>query len=170
MLIIDEVQTGIGRCGEMFAADVYKVQPDILTTAKALGAGFPCGTVLMTDEVAECLSNGDLGTTFGGGPLACAIISTVLDVIQRDELLANVRRLSQRIIEECIVGPITEVSGAGFLLGLRCQGGALAVRKALLEKGILTGSSNDAEIMRLLPPLVLGDEHIDELVAALQTL
>lgn len=170
LLIIDEVQTGIGRCGEIFAAQVYKVKPDILTTAKALGAGFPCGTVLMTDDVAACLGNGDLGTTFGGGPMACAIIATVLDVIQRDQLLANVRRLSQRIRQECIVGPVTEISGAGFLLGLHCEGGALPVRKALLENGILTGSSNDSDVMRLLPPLVLGDEHVDQLVAALNSL
>jgi acetylornithine/N-succinyldiaminopimelate aminotransferase len=170
LLIVDEVQTGIGRCGEMFAAEIFKLQPDILTTAKALGAGFPCGTILMTDEVASCLGNGDLGTTFGGGPLACAIISAVLDVIQRDGLLANVRRLSQRIKQECIIGPVSDISGAGFLLGLRCPGGALPVRKALLEKGILTGSSSDSEVMRLLPPLVLGDEHIDQLVAALNKL
>jgi acetylornithine/succinyldiaminopimelate/putrescine aminotransferase len=167
LLIIDEVQTGVGRCGEAFAADVYAVRPDILTTAKALGTGFPCGTVLMTEDVAGCLRVGDLGTTFGGGPLACALIATVLDVIERDELLANVRRLSKRIKTECVSGPVTEISGKGFLLGLRCAGGAKPVRDALLSKGILTGSSNDPEVMRLLPPLVLADEHVDELVTAL---
>ena len=167
LLIIDEVQTGIGRCGDAFAADVYAVQADILTTAKALGTGFPCGTVLMTDDVAGCLGVGDLGTTFGGGPLACALIATVIDVIERDGLLANVRKLSERIKAECITGPVTEISGCGFLLGLRCAGGAKPVRDALLAKGILTGSSNDPEVMRLLPPLVLTDEHVDELATVL---
>jgi acetylornithine/N-succinyldiaminopimelate aminotransferase len=170
LLIIDEVQTGVGRCGEAFAADVYSVQPDILTTAKALGTGFPCGTVLMTEEVASCMSIGDLGTTFGGGPLACSLIATVLDVIDRDGLLANVRKLSARIKEECITGPVTDISGKGFLLGLRCAGGAKPVRDALLAKGILVGSSNDPDVLRLLPPLVLGDEHVDELVTALSNL
>ena len=170
MLIIDEVQTGVGRCGEAFAADVYNVQPDILTTAKALGTGFPCGTVLMSEDVAACMSKGSLGTTFGGGPLACALISTVIDVIQRDNLLANVQRLSNRIKNECVTGPVTEISGKGFLLGLRCADGALPVRKALLEKGILTGSSNDAGVLRLLPPLILEDQHVDELIAALNSI
>lgn len=170
LLIADEVQTGIGRCGDAFAADVYSVQPDILTTAKALGTGFPVGTMLMSDYVASCMAKGDLGTTFGGGPLACALVSTVIDVIRRDDLLGNVARLSQRIKEECVTGPVSEISGKGFLLGLRCPGGALPVRKALLEKGILTGSSNDSEVMRLLPPLILGDEHVDELATSLASL
>jgi acetylornithine/N-succinyldiaminopimelate aminotransferase len=167
LLIVDEVQTGVGRCGESFAADVYSVAPDILTTAKALGTGFPVGALLLTEDVADCMSSGDLGTTFGGGPLACTLVKTVIDVIERDELCANVRRISERIKQECITGPVSEISGKGFLLGLRCPGGALPVRKALLKKGILTGSSNDTEVMRLLPPLVLGDEHVDELVVAL---
>ena len=170
MLIIDEVQTGVGRSGEAFAADVYNVQPDILTTAKALGTGFPCGTVLMSEDVAACLNKGSLGTTFGGGPLACALISTVIDVIQRDNLLTSVQRLSNRIKNECVTGPITEISGKGFLLGLRCADGALPVRKALLEKGILTGSSNDADVLRLLPPLILEDQHVNELIAALNSI
>jgi len=167
LLIVDEVQSGVGRCGEAFAADAYGVQPDILTTAKALGTGFPCGTVMMTENVASCLGKGDLGTTFGGGPLACALISTVIEIIQRDDLLSNVRRLSDRIQTECIAGPITHVSGKGFLLGLHCTGGAGPVRNALLEKGILTGSSNDPDIMRLLPPLTLADEHVDQLIGAI---
>ncbi len=171
--LFDHVQQndfGVGRCGTAFAIDAYGVQPDLLTTAKALGTGFPVGTVLMTEAVASCLSNGDLGTTFGGGPLACAMVATVIDVIQRDKLLDNVQRLSQRIKQECVIGPVSEISGTGFLLGLRCPGGALPVRKALLEKGILTGLSNDPEVMRLLPPLILADEHVDELIAALHSL
>jgi acetylornithine/N-succinyldiaminopimelate aminotransferase len=170
LLIIDEVQTGVGRCGKYFAAELYGLKPDLLTTAKALGGGFPCGAVLMTDALADCMGMGDLGTTFGGGPLACALINTVMDVIERDGLLANVATLSARLQQECITGPVQQVSGHGFLLGLHCADGAKPVREALLNKGILTGSSGDPNVMRLLPPLVLGDEHVDEFVSALKTL
>jgi acetylornithine/N-succinyldiaminopimelate aminotransferase len=170
LLIIDEVQTGVGRCGKYFAAELYGLKPDLLTTAKALGGGFPCGAVLMTDALADCMGMGDLGTTFGGGPLACALINTVMDVIERDGLLANVATLSARLQQECITGPVQQVSGHGFLLGLHCADGAKPVREALLNKGILTGSSGDPNVMRLLPPLVLGDEHVDEFVSALNTL
>jgi acetylornithine/succinyldiaminopimelate/putrescine aminotransferase len=168
LLIVDEVQSGVGRCGAPFAADLYAVKPDILTTAKALGTGFPCGALLLTEEVANCLKPGDLGTTFGGGPLACALIETVLDVIERDGLLANVQRLSQRIKSECAVGPVRHISGQGFLLGLHCDGDAASVRKALLTEGILAGPSNDPAVVRLLPPLVLDDTHVDQLIAALK--
>ena len=106
----------------------------------------------------------------GAFALACAMVGTVLDVIKRDDLIANVQRLSARISQECVVGPVSAISGKGFLLGLRCPGGALPIRKALLEKGILTGSSNDPEVMRLLPPLTLADEHVDELINALTSL
>lgn len=170
LLIIDEVQTGVGRPGDYFAAETYGLQPDILTTAKALGTGFPCGALLLTEEVAGCMGNGDLGTTFGGGPLACALINTVFDVIERDDLLANVRRLSARLQSECVTGPVARVSGKGFLLGLHCPDQGKATRNALLEKGILVGTSNDPDVIRLLPPLILADEHVDELVAALNTI
>ena len=167
LLIVDEVQTGVGRSGQYFQAQDYALQPDILTTAKALGSGFPCGALLVSDAVAASASNGDLGTTFGGGPLACALINTVLDVIERDGLLENVRHLSARLQTECLTGPVTKVSGKGFLLGLHCPGKGKQTRDALLEKGILVGSSSDPDVIRLLPPLVLKDEHVDELVSAL---
>jgi acetylornithine/succinyldiaminopimelate/putrescine aminotransferase len=170
LLIVDEVQTGVGRSGAAFAAELYGLQPDMLTTAKALGAGFPVGALMLTEGVAECLGNGDLGTTFGGGPLASALISTVLDVIKRDQLLANVQKLSGRLQVECLTGPVTKVSGKGFLLGLHCAQGAKSARDALLDKDILVGTSSDPKVIRLLPPLVLHDEHVDELVAALATI
>lgn len=168
LLIVDEVQTGVGRCGAAFASDLYGVKPDMLTVAKALATGFPCGALLMTEEVANCLHNGDLGTTFGGGPLACALIGTVLDVIERDKLINNVNELSARIRKECMTGPVTEIRGKGFLLGLRCTGGARSVMGKLLADGILVGSSNDPDVIRLLPPLILEHEHVDQLVAALR--
>lgn len=169
LLIVDEVQSGVGRCGAPFATDLYAIQPDILTTAKALATGFPCGAVLLTEAVAAHLHNGDLGTTFGGGPLACALICTVLDVIERDSLVDNVNALSKRIQTECLTGPVTEISGRGFLLGLRCKGGARAARDNLLDQGILVGTSNDPDVIRLLPPLILEHSHVDRLVTALHS-
>lgn len=168
LLICDEVQCGVGRCGAPFAHQWYGITPDILTTAKALGGGFPVAAVMLTDTVATTLGKGDLGTTFGGAPLACAMINTVLDTIERDKLLDNVNRLAARIATECVTGPVSRVSGWGFLLGLHCEGGAAPVRAKLLDAGILTGSSNDPDVMRLLPPLTLADEHVDALVTALQ--
>lgn len=170
LLICDEVQCGVGRCGAPFATQLYGLKPDLLTAAKALGGGFPVGAVMMSEDVASFLGSGDLGTTFGGGPLACALINTVLDVIERDKLIDNVNTLSARLKSECLVGPVTEISGAGFLLGLRCEGGANNIRGKLLEAGIITGSSNDPEVMRLLPPLTLQDKHVDRLVSVLESI
>jgi acetylornithine/succinyldiaminopimelate/putrescine aminotransferase len=170
LLIVDEVQTGVGRSGAAFACDLYGLQPDMLTTAKGLGSGFPCGALLLSDEVASGLGNGDLGTTFGGGPLACALINTVIDVIERDDLLSNVQKLSARLQTECLTGPVTRVSGKGFLLGLHCSGGAKPVRDGLLDKGILVGTSGDPDVLRLLPPLILADSHVDELITVLARL
>jgi len=139
----------------------------MLTTAKALGAGFPCGALLLSDEMAAGLGKGDLGTTFGGGPMACALIHTVVMAIQRDQLLDNVKKLSNRLQKECLTGPITAISGKGFLLGLHCDTSASDVCQKLLKQDILVGSSSDPNVARLLPPLILENEHVDQLVAAL---
>ena len=170
LLILDEVQTGVGRLGEPFGADLYGVTPDLLTTAKALGAGFPCAALLMTDELAAELRVGVMGTTFGGGPLAAAVIKTVIDVIKTEDLLAHVREVAQVIRENCVRGPVTGIQGAGFLVGLRTAPPAARVRDALLKKDILTGTSADPNVLRLLPPLILEREHVDMLTQALEEL
>jgi acetylornithine/succinyldiaminopimelate/putrescine aminotransferase len=144
------------------------VTPDILTTAKALAAGFPVGAVLATEEIARHAAMGSLGTTFGGGPLACALVETVLDVIETDRLLENVRRVSERIRSTCRVGPVESIQGAGFLLGLRCRRPAAAVRDELLKRNILVGTSADPSVVRLLPPLILEEEHVEALSKALE--
>jgi acetylornithine/N-succinyldiaminopimelate aminotransferase len=167
LLILDEVQCGLGRSGDPFAAQTYKVTPDLLTLAKGLAGGFPAGAVLVTDEIAQMLRGGDLGTTFGGGPMACALIEAVISVIEEEDLLANVRRLSARIRETCVTGPVVDVQGEGFLLGLRTRRPAKEVHLELLEKGIFSGTSGDPHIVRLLPPLTLRDEHVDALSHAL---
>jgi acetylornithine/succinyldiaminopimelate/putrescine aminotransferase len=170
LLIIDEVQTGMGRLGSPFGAQLYGVRPDLLTTAKGLGGGFPCGAVLMPHEIARQLKAGALGTTFGGGPVACAAIVAVIDVINRDGLCANVQAVSAAIASTCRVGPVESIQGKGFLLGLRTRPKAAAVRDALLTRDILTGTSADPHVLRLLPPLILSTEHVRLLAAALEDL
>ncbi len=168
VLIFDEVQSGVGRSGHYFACEKYGVTPDILTTAKALAGGFPVGAVLVTEEIAGHAAMGSLGTTFGGGPLACALVETVLDVIESEGLLANVQRLSNRIRSTCRVGPVESIQGSGFLLGLRCLRPAAAVRDELLKRNILVGTSADPSVVRLLPALILEEEHVDALSKALE--
>jgi acetylornithine/succinyldiaminopimelate/putrescine aminotransferase len=167
MLILDEVQTGMGRLGQPFGADLHAVVPDLLTTAKGLAGGFPAGAVMMRDEIARDLRSGDLATTFGGGPIACAAICAVIDAIEREGLLARVREMSAYIRETCLIGPVQDMQGTGFLLGLRTRPRAAAVRDALLERDILTGTSADPHVLRLLPPLTLEKGHIDDLTNAL---
>ena len=167
LLIFDEVQCGMGRVGEPFAAKLYGVQPDMLTTAKALGAGFPCGALLMSPRVAAAVKLDGLGTTFGGGPMACAVIEAVIEAIESEGLLARVRSLGALIRSRCIVGPVVDHQGAGFLTGLRTSLPARQVHAALLERGILAGTAADPNIVRLLPPFVLEPEHVELLRAAL---
>ena len=167
MLIFDEVQCGMGRTGFPFAADMYEVYPDLLTTAKSLGGGFPCGAVFMSEEVAGSVRLGDLGSTFGGGPVACAAMIAVVEAIESEGLLKNVRELSQSMKARCLIGPVSDIQGAGFLLGLRTTRPAKDVKGELLGRGILVGGSTDPFVIRLLPPLNIQDEHVDLLVEAL---
>lgn len=169
-LILDEVQTGMGRLGQPFGAQLYGVRPDLLTVAKGLGGGVPCGALLMSPEIAAEQKPGSLGTTFGGGPLVCAAISTVIDVMRRDDLCRNVREVERTIRDTCVVGPITGVRGKGFLLGLRTTPKAAAVRDALLARDILTGTSADPHVLRLLPALILEQAHVRRLADALEEL
>ena len=167
LLILDEVQTGIGRLGAPFGADLLGIAPDLLTTAKGLAGGLPAGAVLMRQEVASELGPGALGTTFGGGPVTCAAITAVIETIRREGLLDRVRAVSARIRASCRVGPVRSIHGTGFLLGLVTAPPAAAVRDALLERSILTGTSADPHVLRLLPPLILDYEHAARLAAAL---
>jgi acetylornithine/N-succinyldiaminopimelate aminotransferase len=167
ILIFDEVQCGVGRTGQPFAANLYGVTPDIITTAKALGAGFPVSAMLVADHVAAYLKTDMLGTTFGGGPMACAIVETVIDIIESENLLENVRQRSAEIREQCVVGPVIGTQGAGLLLGLRTSRPAKDVQAELLKLDVLTGTSADPNVLRILAPFVLGSEHVDQLRQAL---
>ncbi len=170
VLIADEVQSGIGRCGEFFAVQTHGLEPDIITSAKALGGGIPCGAVICSHEIAARFGPGDLGSTFGGGPIAAAAITATIEAIEDEGLLANVREREAQIREQCVVGPIRKVQGMGLLLGLVCDRPAIEVRNALLEHDILTGTSSDPNVLRVLAPLVLEAAHVDHLAQALKVL
>ena len=163
LLIADEVQSGIGRSGSYFAMQAHGIAPDILTSAKSLGGGVPAGAVLCREEISRHFGVGDLGTTFGGSPLASAAIVAVLDTIEAENLLQNVREREAQIRERCTVGPVRGVQGMGLLLGLVCDRPAVDVRNALLERDILVGTSADPNVLRILAPLVLEAAHIERL-------
>jgi acetylornithine/succinyldiaminopimelate/putrescine aminotransferase len=166
-LIFDEVQCGMGRSGHPFAAQAHGVTPDLLTVAKGVAGGFPAGALLASEEIVHILGVGDLGSTFGGGPLACALIEATISAIEEEGLLARVQELSRQIRDTCVVGPVTGVQGEGFLLGLRTTRPAKEVVAELLDHGILAGTSGDPHVVRLLPPLVLEAEHVEALARAL---
>jgi len=167
LLIFDEVQTGMGRTGAPFGANLYGIEPDILTTAKGLAGGIPAGAVLMRPVLARHLKPGDLGTTFGGGPVPMAAIAAVIETIRDEGLLENVRAVSAKIAASCITGPVESIQGKGFLLGLRTKPRAALVRDALLKHDILAGTSGDPHVLRLLPSLTLTGEHVERLATAL---
>ncbi len=167
VLIADEVQSGMGRSGQFFASQAHGIAPDILTSPKALGGGIPCGAVLCTDAIASPFGTGDLGTTFGGGPIAAAAITATIQGILAEHLLANVRAREAQIRDTCVIGPVRKIQGMGLLLGLVCDRPATEVRNALLDHDILTGTSGDPEVLRILAPLVLQDKHVDHLAHAL---
>jgi len=169
-LIFDEVQCGVGRTGYPFAANLYGVTPDLLTTAKALGAGFPVGALLLAPHIAQHLKIDDMGTTFGGGPMACAVVEAVIDAIQEERLLDNVRVLTALIRSTCVVGPVVGTQGEGFLLGLRTRRPAKEVQAELMARDILVGTSGDPNVVRLLPPFTLAAAHVELLRSALQDL
>src|SRR6202795_103641 len=167
LLIFDEVQCGTGRTGAPFAANFYGVTPDMITAAKALGDGFPVSALLLSRRIASQLKVDDMGTTFGGGPMACAVAEAVIDTIEAESLLANVRQVSTYIRSNCVTGPVTGTQGAGFLLGLKTSRPAKEVQAALMEKNILTGTSGDPNVLRLLPAYILNEGHVDRLCDAL---
>ncbi len=174
-LIADEVQCGMGRTGTAFAIDAaggsgLPVVPDIVTTAKGIAGGFPAGAVIARSELADALPTGAMGTTFGGGPLACAMIRVVAAELRRPGFLDRVAALGERIRQTCCHGPVVGVQGRGLLLGLRCDRPAKEVLAGLRERGILAGGASDPAVVRLMPPLNIEDRHVEALERALADL
>jgi acetylornithine/N-succinyldiaminopimelate aminotransferase len=168
VLIFDEVQCGCGRTGAFTAAEAYGVVPDILTLAKGIAAGLPMGAVLMSPRISKHVAQGDLGTTFGGGPVACATATANLVVIRDEGLADRAMRLERRLRQVLAdLPPVREITGRGLMLGLVLDRPARPVQLALFERGILVGSANDPSVLRLLPPLVLTDAEADTFAEAL---
>jgi acetylornithine aminotransferase/acetylornithine/N-succinyldiaminopimelate aminotransferase len=166
LLIFDEVQTAPARTGHWFAGERWEVAPDLITTAKGVAAGFPAGVVLLRARLADTVQPGDQGTTFGGGPLACAAIEATLAELEEIEAPARARRIEARV-REALAGQ-REVLGHGALLGVR-GAGPDTVRRLREEHRVLAGGCpGDATVLRLLPPLTLTDEELDEGLAALE--
>jgi acetylornithine/N-succinyldiaminopimelate aminotransferase len=174
ILIYDEVQTGVGRIGEWFFAGSEAgagVVPDIVTLAKALGSGIPVGACLVNESIAMRIKENDLGTTFGGGMIAMAAVNATLEAIENDRMLENVRTVEAYLRERLKeVEQVVSVRGKGFLLGLEFATPAKAIHEALLERKIITGTSSDVNVLRLLPPLCLKRTEVDLFVEALQAL
>src|ERR1043166_7778399 len=171
VLIYDEVQTGIGRTGKWFFAGCDagdRVVPDIITLAKSLGSGIPVGACLVTEKISSHIKENDLGTTFGGGMIAMAAVTATLEAIEMDGMLANVRDVEAYVRERLKeVEQVVAVRGKGFLLGLEFADKAKPVHEALLDRKIITGTSSDAKVLRLLPPLCLSKADIDLFVESL---
>jgi acetylornithine aminotransferase/acetylornithine/N-succinyldiaminopimelate aminotransferase len=171
LLIYDEVQTGIGRIGDWFFADSAagnRIVPDIVTLAKALGSGIPVGACLVTEEIASHVKENDLGTTFGGGMLAMAAVTATLEAIDQDGLLENVKLVEQHLRRGLSHVPaVVGVHGLGFLLGIQFKEKAASIHNALLEQRIITGTSSNPNILRLLPPLCLSESDVDLFIEAL---
>ena len=169
LLIVDEVQTGFGRCGTLFAHELYDIKPDILTTAKAIGGGVPMGAILATEKVAAGFVPGDHGTTFGGGPLVCAAANAVLDVIYEDNLLDNVVDVGAYFLDELKKldkEVIVEARGVGLMVGLELNKPGAEYVDKLREKGFLINCTA-GNVLRFVPPLIITKDEIDEFIKAL---
>ena len=172
LLFFDEVQSGMGRTGKLFAYEWWGVAPDIMAIAKGLGSGFPIGACLATERAALGLTPGTHGSTFGGNPLAMAVANAVLDVMLADGFLDRVvhmgRRLRDRLARTTAKYPkiLNEVRGLGLLIGLHCAVSNLELQSRLRERGLLTATAGD-NVVRILPPLIIGEKEVDEACAIL---
>lgn len=175
LLILDEIQCGMGRTGYMFACQKYGVKPDIMTAAKAIGCGIPVGAFLLNEKTAaHSLVPGDHGTTYGGNPLACCAVSTVLDLFEKEKIVEHVTATApyfEKKLDELAaeVPWISARRGAGFMQGLVVTGRPVGeVVTAALEKGVLVISAG-TDVLRLVPPLIAGEKEIDKLCEILRT-
>jgi len=171
-LIYDEVQCGLGRTGTLWAYEDAGVVPDLMTTSKALGGGLPLGALICGPRLADVFEPGDHGSTFAGGPVACAAAHAVLDVVSDPELLARVRALGARLAQGAAALPgVIEVRGRGLMLAFDLEGGGAPglVRRALLEQRLVLNATGPATV-RFLPPLTIGEAEVDEALRRVRAL
>jgi acetylornithine/N-succinyldiaminopimelate aminotransferase len=175
LLILDEVQSGMGRSGRLFAHEWSRITPDVMALAKGLAGGFPIGACLATARVASAMAPGTHGSTFGGNPLACAAANAVLDVVLADGFLDHVRAMSDALmprlheLQAAYPDLISEVRGQGLLLGLRLAPPNTDIAARLLERGLITVPAGD-NVLRLMPPLIIEQAQIDEALSILDGL
>jgi len=174
LLVLDEIQCGMGRTGVMFAWQKYGIKPDIMTTAKALGCGVPVGAFLMTEHVAQhSLASGDHGTTYGGNPLAATAVNKVLDLFEENHIIENVNAVAPYLEEklDALVKKYDFIEGrrgTGLMQGLVCKGPVADTIKEAMEKGLILINAG-TNIIRLVPPLVITKENVDEMADILET-
>ncbi len=171
LLILDEIQCGMGRTGKFFAFQHYGIQPDLVTVAKSLAAGYPLGAIIGSARVAESLQPGEHGTTFGGGPLACRLALEVIDIIQQEGLLARVSELGDYLNQglkrlAARHQAIGEIRGLGLMIGVEMGSIAKSVVDRLLKRGVLANAAHDT-VLRLLPPFIITHSDIDEFLTIL---
>ncbi|HUR94617.1 MAG TPA: aminotransferase class III-fold pyridoxal phosphate-dependent enzyme [Gemmatimonadales bacterium] len=168
VLLFDEVQCGVGRCGAFSAAEAVGVTPDALTFAKGLAGGLPIGAVVASSTLTDSLAPGDLGSTFGGGPVPCAAALANIAVIERDGLIDNAVEVGDHLSRGALALGVGKVSGRGLLLGLHLDRPAAEVQRALFDRRILTGTATDPRVLRLLPPLSFSRAEADLLLHGLE--
>lgn len=167
VLIFDEIQSGIGRSGKFFAYEAFGVKPDVVTLAKGLAGGVPIGAFITTDKVAAALHAGDHGSTFGGNPLACAAANVVLDTVGNELFLASVAKKGQYMksrlqeLQAKFPSLVKEVRGMGLILGMEISKPGRDIVNACLEKGAIINCTA-GNVLRFVPPLIVTQEHIDE--------
>ncbi|MDJ0646639.1 MAG: aminotransferase class III-fold pyridoxal phosphate-dependent enzyme [Flavobacteriaceae bacterium] len=168
LLVADEIQCGFGRTGDFFAFQKHRIQPDIISMAKGMGNGFPVGGILIHSDIKA--SHGLLGTTFGGNHLACAASLSVLQVLRDEALLKNVTKMSEYFIKKARQIPqIKQIKGRGLMLGLEFDFPIADLRKKLIyQHHVVTGSSKNPNLLRILPPLTIQKHHIDLFFNALE--
>jgi acetylornithine aminotransferase/acetylornithine/N-succinyldiaminopimelate aminotransferase len=176
LLIIDEIQAGLGRTGKWFAYQHYGIQPDAITLAKPIAGGLPLGAMLCTEEAAQAIHPGMHGTTFGGGPLACAVAIAVIDTMEKDHLLDHINEVGSYFYQKLEQlqkkhSAITEVRGLGLMLAAELDSAELAktVLAEMLKRRIIINRTSET-VLRFLPPYILGKEHVDEAIDALDTI
>ena len=173
LLILDEIQCGMGRTGKMFAWQNYDVVPDIMTCAKALGCGVPVGAFIMTQKVADkSLAPGDHGTTYGGNPFVGAAVSTVFDLFEKQKVLDNVNTVApylEQKLDELVAKYdfLTARRGKGLMQGLVCTLPVGQVSAKALEQGLIVITAG-ADVLRFVPPLVIEKQHVDEMIVKLE--
>lgn len=167
-LLFDEVQCGVGRTGAFTAAEQYGIEPDAITLAKGLASGYPIGAVVAGPMLATGIAVGDLGSTFGGGPVACAAALATLEVLDGEGLLANAARIGERIAAGARALGARKVWGKGLLRGLDFGRPARGLQQALFARRILTGTSSDPNVLRIMPPLTLTEREADLLLDGLR--